>query len=95
MQAREKIWARRSRDDLTCEQALSLLFDYLDRQLEPSRQRDFERHLVACPSCLSYLKTYRETIHLGRLVLSSGATGPASLASELRRAILVPRQSCA
>ncbi len=95
MREKRKGWTRRGRDDLTCGQVTTFLLDYLDQQLEPSRQRDFEHHLAVCPPCLSYLKTYRETIRLGRLALSSDAARPAALAPELRRTILAAHQSCA
>lgn len=38
---------------INCEQALRLLFDYLDRELEGNQHRDVEQHLQRCRSCYS------------------------------------------
>jgi anti-sigma factor RsiW len=38
---------------IRCEEALRLLADYLDGELEHQEHRDVERHLHACRSCYS------------------------------------------
>jgi anti-sigma factor RsiW len=49
---------------MTCRDALRLLHDHLDGQLEPSVDRDLQRHLADCPGCLAFLKTYQKTVGL-------------------------------
>lgn len=74
---------------LTCEEVIGFLLEYLDHELEPEEERNFERHLAICPSCVAYLATYRESIRLAR-----GAEASAPVpepAPELVRAILAAR----
>jgi anti-sigma factor (TIGR02949 family) len=39
--------------DLTCEQALHRLFDFLDHELDPPERDAMQRHLSTCRSCFS------------------------------------------
>jgi predicted anti-sigma-YlaC factor YlaD len=56
--------------DLTCQEVVELVTDYLEGAL-PARDRlDFERHLVWCSWCRDYLDQVRATIDLtGRLAV--------------------------
>jgi hypothetical protein len=45
---------------------VALLADYLERRLPLEVHADLERHLSACPTCVTQLRTYRSTISLLR-----------------------------
>jgi anti-sigma factor RsiW len=51
-----------SDDDLTCQQVIALLGEYITDALAPETVRAFQEHLRACEDCLAYLNTYRATI---------------------------------
>lgn len=55
-----------SDDDLTCQQAIALLVEYVTDALAPETLRAFQEHLRACEDCLAYLNTYRATIRATR-----------------------------
>lgn len=46
---------------LTCEEAIGLLGDYLERILGDGLLAALEAHLADCEPCRAYLKTYRKT----------------------------------
>ena len=53
----------------------------------------YAEHLAACPSCVSYMKTYRETIRLGKLALApTSEPVPDDIPEDLVRAILQARK---
>jgi len=77
---------------VTCEEVITFLLDYLTRELTPDEEREFERHLAICPSCVAYLKSYRQTVQLGRVAMRGAESEkPPELADELVRAILKAR----
>ena len=39
---------------------------YLDGELPSEQREEFDRHMVACPSCVDYLKTYEKTVELAK-----------------------------
>jgi len=41
---------------ISCEQALASLLEYIDRELEGERSREIEQHLSTCRSCYSRLE---------------------------------------
>jgi len=43
---------------LTCRDLIGLLLDYLEATLDEDTVSLFERHLVDCPPCRAYLRTY-------------------------------------
>ncbi len=49
------------RAPLTCQEAIDLLVDYLDRTLGKRLLAELERHLADCAPCRAYLRTYRRT----------------------------------
>ena len=55
-----------SDDDLTCQQVIALLVEYITDALAPETLRAFQEHLRACENCLAYLNTYRATIRATR-----------------------------
>lgn len=56
----------------------------------PAPQRaEFERHLAVCPECVAYLRTYRQTIALGRAAYADEPFSDACcMPEELVRAIV-------
>ena len=50
--------------DLTCQEAVELVTDYLEGKLSWRQRRRFEKHLRECPNCSAYLQQIRITIEL-------------------------------
>lgn len=66
-------WAKRAQSPkakstaaATCKKATSLILDYLSGTLDPKVATKFEKHLLDCPDCVSFLNTYKKTIHAAR-----------------------------
>ncbi len=63
--------------ELSCQELVELVTDYLEGALPQEELARFEDHLALCPGCTAYLDQIRETIRLtGRLgeqSLSAGA----------------------
>ncbi len=54
--------------ELTCQELVELLTDYLEGALTPAVRARFEAHLAGCRGCRAYLAQARRTIELsGRL----------------------------
>lgn len=54
--------------ELTCQELVELLTDYLEGRLSPGEKARFEEHLSICEGCQTYLDQMRQTIRaLGRL----------------------------
>lgn len=68
--------------DLTCQELVELVTDYLEGALSTKDQLDFERHLVWCSWCRDYLDQMRTTIEL------TGRPGDAEPPSPLREQLL-------
>jgi anti-sigma factor (TIGR02949 family) len=51
-----------------CSEVVRLLVEFLERQLPPDVHTDLQRHLAACPRCLTQLRTYRCTVSLLRSI---------------------------
>jgi predicted anti-sigma-YlaC factor YlaD len=51
-------------DDLTCQELVEVVTDYLEGALAPHDLARFEQHLKVCPACLDYVEQIRSTIHL-------------------------------
>ena len=47
--------------NLTCEQVIGLMADYLETALTPEVIAELEAHLDGCEPCVAYLRTYRRT----------------------------------
>jgi len=64
---------------LSCQELVELLTDYLDGALPPDEHARFEEHVTICQGCGVYLEQMRTTIRLlGRLpvpALPPGAEG--------------------
>jgi len=80
--------------DITCREFVDFLMDYLEGSLEQDVRSSFEGHMDACPSCITYLDTYRETVALGKSVLCDTPDGPVpeDVPDNLVQAILAARK---
>ena len=68
--------------DLSCQQIVELVTDYLEGALPPAATAVVERHLAGCDGCTAHLDQLRDTVAmLGRL--------PAELLSDQARAELL------
>src|SRR5262245_58065191 len=76
---------------ITCQELIDFIDSYRDNELAAEQRTEFERHLVECPSCVAYLKTYEQTIVLARA--SADDALPADVPESLVRAILATRKS--
>jgi anti-sigma factor RsiW len=79
---------------MTCCEAIEFVMNYLDGELPPEVQAEFDRHLAACRSCVAYIDTYKTTIKLEKASLCDG--GPKALPplpEELVQAILAARSA--
>jgi anti-sigma factor RsiW len=56
-------------DQLSCQELVELVTEYLDNELPPADRARFEAHIAGCDGCTGYLEQIRVTIELtGRLV---------------------------
>jgi predicted anti-sigma-YlaC factor YlaD len=77
---------------ITCREFIEFLADYLAGDLSPASQAEFEFHLSDCPDCTLYLKSYEESIRLGKAVCSDLDTPPSDVPEELVQGILAARR---
>ena len=50
--------------DLTCQELVELVTDYLEGSLSATQRARFEEHLAKCAGCQNYLAQMRQTIKL-------------------------------
>lgn len=50
--------------EITCQELVELITDYLDDALPAEERARFERHLAYCPGCRVYLEQMRVTLRL-------------------------------
>ena len=79
---------------LTCREFVDFMMEYLEGGLEASVRTSFEGHMGDCPSCVTYLDTYRETVALGKKILcdESDSPVPEDVPEDLVTAILAARK---
>lgn len=77
---------------VTCQTFVEFLMDYLSGGLPESQRNEFDEHLAACVACVAYMKTYTETIELGKAAFKDpDAPVPADVPEDLVKAILAAR----
>jgi anti-sigma factor RsiW len=69
-------------EELSCQELVELVTDYLEGALDERHTRAFERHLVGCDGCTQYLEQFRATIRL------TGTLTPDDLTSQAESALL-------
>jgi anti-sigma factor RsiW len=68
--------------EMTCESGVRMLMDYLEGTLAPDVRVAVEAHVAACPRCVAFIASYRETPRLVRQL--TAAEIPADLVASLR-----------
>ncbi len=69
-------------EQLSCQELVELVTDYLEGALPEAEQARFEQHLSPCDGCREYVEQIRTTI-----ALTGGVAAPA-LSPEAERALL-------
>src|SRR5262249_53568313 len=78
---------------MTCRDMVQFLMDYLSEELPDDTRAVFERHVSACPDCVTYLASYRETIVLCRESFKVREEDvPVEVPEDLVQAILAARK---
>jgi len=54
---------------ITCRDATDLLLDFINGELNPEINTEFEKHLRVCPDCVAFLNTYKKTIEVTKSFL--------------------------
>lgn len=74
---------------MTCRDVIAtFIVDYVDGQLPAATLADFEHHLDVCPSCVNYLRSYRQSIAVARAAGRAPRVELQDVPEELVRAIL-------
>jgi len=76
---------------ITCREVIAFLADYMSHELPEAKNKEFERHLSVCESCVAYIASYEETIRMARLTTSTPELDVDEVPSELLEAILASR----
>ena len=78
---------------MNCHEMVDFLMAYVDDELPAAQREAFNEHLEACPPCISYVDSYRESVRIGKAVCER-ADGPVpdDVPEALIQAILVARQ---
>ena len=50
----------------TCREVIDFLADYVNGELPPRVRAHFESHLLQCPTCAAYVRSYDEALRLAR-----------------------------
>ncbi len=81
--------------ELSCQDLIRFLDDYVDMTQSDKVRVAFDGHLKNCPNCVAYLKTYRDTISLARGACAEDAAAPPpdDIPEELIQIILKSRPS--
>jgi anti-sigma factor RsiW len=69
-------------DELTCQQLVEIVTDYLEGAMSPEERVRFETHLVFCDGCAIYVDQMQETIR------AAGALREEEIPDEAREALL-------
>jgi anti-sigma factor RsiW len=76
----------------TCREWIEFLWQYKSGELSHTERATFDAHLVRCQPCVRYLKSYEETIKLGKSVFATPEEPvPDEAPEELVQAILAAR----
>jgi anti-sigma factor RsiW len=63
--------------DLTCQQLVELVTDYLEGALSPAATTRFEEHLASCDGCRSYLEQMQVTLRVMGSIPADSLEGAA------------------
>ncbi len=76
---------------ITCREVIDFLMAYCDHELPAEQRAAFERHLHCCPPCVEYMKSYEETVRLGKKVCQEEEKNACAPPEQLIKAILAAR----
>jgi anti-sigma factor RsiW len=71
-----------SAEQLSCQELVELVTDYLEGALEPEDRVRFEEHIGRCTGCHEYVEQMRETIRV------TGSLRPGNVSPEAERKLL-------
>ena len=77
---------------MTCRELVEFLADYTTGDLPAEVLRVFETHLGDCPECVTYLRSYADTVRLARACAETDDALPAEVPERLVRAVLAARR---
>ena len=63
--------------ELTCQELVELVTDYLEETLPGDVRVRFDEHLAGCPYCRTYLEQFRTTIELAGTLREEDVTPAA------------------
>jgi len=67
---------RQMSTDMTCQELVELITEYLEGTLAPAERMRFDAHVRTCPGCAAYIEQMRTTIGiLGKLSEESMSAG--------------------
>ncbi len=78
---------------MTCEELIEFLMDYVDGELAVVEKDRFDEHLALCADCAHYLRSYRETVRLGKMICHGDDALPDDIPEDLVEAILEARRA--
>ena len=50
--------------EISCEECIAFLLDYLENQMTQEAHAVFDEHLKICPNCVVYLNNYLKTVKM-------------------------------
>ena len=78
---------------MTCQEMADFLMAYLDDELPAAQRQEFQQHLEACPPCVHYIRTYEQTVELGKTACQHPDDDiPEDVPEQLVQAILKARR---
>jgi len=79
---------------VTCREFADFMMDYLSNELPAESRAQFEYHLSLCVNCRNYLRSYEETVKLGKRAFDDEDSAlPADVPDDLVKAILAARRT--
>jgi anti-sigma factor RsiW len=69
-------------EQLSCQELVELVTDYLEGELPEDQRRRFDQHLATCDGCYAYVDQIRQTIRV------TGELGADGLSPQAERALL-------
>lgn len=79
--------------ELTCREVVEFLMAYVTHELDPVQRHAFEAHLAVCDECVAYIRSYEQTVGLGKAAFESlEAPADEKAPRKLIEAILAARR---
>lgn len=82
---------RAATKNVTCEECIEVLVDYLEGSMDKATHSAFEAHFADCTPCLDFLQTYKATITVTKKVLTVEDEIPENVRLRLREFL---RKNC-